>query len=203
MLCERQLKISLVMTTPSFLMFWLANSSRPATPDSPVESAVITAAWAKRRSWVSSRRSGRVVTVTIGSNLEYVRRALDLRLNTKYWPPPVKTYDGQFYKIQKTNWNAIQLVMYPYLRLISLWCLQCLQLNCCVLTRRKSGPMETALSGHASAVLRVIFTNETLCVAWLLFLSALAASRRWAKTHDRNSYKLLPNFHADVPVLCP
>ena len=36
-------------------------------------------------------------------------------------------------------------------------------------TRRKSGPIETALSGHASAVLRVILTKETLCVAWLLF----------------------------------
>ena len=37
------------------------------------------------------------------------------------------------------------------------------------LTRRKSGPIETALSGHASAILRVILTKETLCVAWLLF----------------------------------
>ena len=43
-----------------------------------------------------------------------------------------------------------------------------LQLNCCVLTRRKSGPIETVLSGHASAVLRVILTKETLYVAWLL-----------------------------------
>ena len=71
MLCESQLKISLVMTTSSCLMFWLANSSRPATPDSPVESAVITADWTKRRSRVSSRRSGRVVTVSIGSNLAF------------------------------------------------------------------------------------------------------------------------------------
>ena len=126
-----------------------------------------------------------------------------LRLATKDWPPPVKTYDGQFYKIQKTNWNAIQLVMSPYLRLISWWCLQGLQLNCCVLTRRKNGPIETALSGHASAVLRVILTKETVCVAWLLYiLSALAASRRLTKTQERNSDKHLPNFHA-VPVLCP
>ena len=27
-------------------------------------------------------------------------------------------YDYQFYKIRKTNWNAIQLEMSPYLRLI-------------------------------------------------------------------------------------
>ena len=70
-------------------------------------------------------------------------------------------------------------------------------------TRRKNGPIETALSGHASAVLRVILTKETVCVAWLLlYLSALAASRRLTKTHERNSDKQLPNFHA-VPVLCP
>ena len=81
--------------------------------------------------------------------------------------------------------------------------LQGLKLNCCVLTRRKNGSIETALSGHASAVLRVILTKETVCVAWLLYiLSALAASRRLTKTHERNSDKHLPNFHA-VPVLCP
>ena len=93
--------------------------------------------------------------------------------------------------------------MSPYLRLISWWCLQGLQLNCCVLTRRKNGPIETALSGHASAVLRVTLTKETVCVAWLLYiLSALAASRRLTKTHERNSDKHPPNFHA-VLVLCP
>ena len=37
-----------------------------------------------------------------------------------------------------------------------------------VLTRRKSEPIETAFSGHASAVLRVILTKETQRVAWLL-----------------------------------
>ena len=87
--------------------------------------------------------------------------------------------------------------MSPYLRLISWWCLQGLQLNCCVLTRRKNGPIETALSGHATAVLRVILTKETVCVACLLYiLSALAASRRLTKTHERNFDKHLPNSHS-------
>ena len=49
--------------------------------------------------------------------------------------------------------------------------------------------------------MRVIFTKETLCVAWLLYiLSAQATSRRCKKTHEQNSDKLLPNFHA-APVL--
>ena len=61
-----------------------------------------------------------------------------------------------------------------------------LQLNYYVLTRRKSEPIETAFSGHASAVLRVILTKETQRIAWLLYiLSAQAASRRWTKTHER------------------
>ena len=66
--------------------------------------------------------------------------------------------------------------------------------------RRKSGPIETALSGQASAVLRVIFTKETLCDAWLLYiLSDQAASQMWSKAYERNSDKLIPNFHA-IPV---
>ena len=51
--------------------------------------------------------------------LWYLFVTQSFRLATKEWRPPVKTYDGQFYKIQKTNLNAIQLVMSPYLRLIS------------------------------------------------------------------------------------
>ena len=71
--------------------------------------------------------------------------------------------------------TTVQLVMYPVL-----------QLNYYVLTRRKSEPIETTFSGHASAVLSVILTKETQCVAWLLYiLSAHAASRRWRKTRER------------------
>ena len=66
---------------------------------------------------------------------------------------------------------------------------------------RKSGPIETAHSGHVSAVMRVVFTKETLCVAWLLYiLSARAASRRCTETHEHNSDNILPTFHA-APVL--
>ena len=112
-----------------------------------------------------------------------------------WWCPPCKAYNSTQlnccvltrrnqlvmspgHKIQKTNWNAIQLVMSPYLRLLSWWCLQGLQLNCCVLTRRKSGPIETSLSGHASAVLRVLLTKETLCVAWLLFFISTSSQSK-------------------------
>ena len=122
-----------------------------------------------------------------------------LSLTTKDWPPPVKTYDDQFYNIQKTNWNAIQLVMSPYLRLISLWCLQGLQLNGCVLTRRKSGPIETALSGHASAVLRVILAKETLCDAWFQIKQQVKGGRRHASEIPIN---LFLTFINSIKVPC-
>ena len=41
-----------------------------------------------------------------------------------------------------------------------------------------------------------------MLLGYYIILSALAASRRLTKTHERNSDKHLPNFHA-VPVLCP
>ena len=124
----------------------------------------------------------------------------DLRLKTGRSPLWLTT--ASFIRLKKTNWNAIQLVMSPHLRLISWWCLQgLLQINCCVLllTRRKSGPIETALSGHASAVLGVL-TKETLCVAWLNIIYFISTSSQ-SKVDECTRAKLLPNFTHGSPCI--